>query len=556
VAVQGLNRDMPLLVFGPLEHAARYHAATEVVARTVEGGLHRYTYADVHARARRLSGALRRLGVQDGERVGSLSWNTHRHLEAYYGVPGSGAVLNTLNPRLSPEQLAYVINHAENRLLFVDAATLPLLERAWPALTTVRGVVLMTDRASMPARSGLPGLLCYEELLEAERDDFPWPQCDERTASMICYTSGTTGNPKGVVYSHRTIILVTLLYLSYLAPGSRNGAREVLLPMAPMFHVNAWFFPYLAPMTGAKLVLPGRNYEPEKLYELFEGEGVTITCGVPTHWLMLVEWLERNRKTLSTLRLSFSSGTAPPRWLIEKLEREHGVELAQSWGMTEAPGGSNALALPGSAELGFEQRIAHRLKSGRAMYGVHYRLVDDEGRELPQDGRAVGHLRVKGPWIAAGYYRDETGSALDAEGWLITGDIATIDADGYIAITDRAKDLIKSGGEWISSQALETLACRHPEVLQAAAIGVAHPKWQERPLLVVLRRPGSALSAEALSGFMRGKVADWWLPDAIEFLEEMPLTGTGKIQKTALRERFRDYRFPGADGGGKRRSAH
>jgi 3-(methylthio)propionyl---CoA ligase len=546
--VQGLIMDMPLLVFGPLEHAARYHAGTEVVARTVEGGLHRYTYADVHARARRLSGALQGLGVQPGERVGSLSWNTHRHLEAYYGVPGSGAVLNTANPRLSPEQLAYVINHAENRVLFVDAATLPLLEKAWERLTTVRHVVVMTERAAMPTRSGVPDLLCYEELLEGGHEDFAWPSCDERTASMICYTSGTTGMPKGVVYSHRAIILVTLLYLSYLAPGSRNGAREVLMPMAPMFHVNAWFFPYLAPMTGAKLVLPGRNYEPERLWELFEREGVTITCGVPTNWLMLVEWLERNNKTLSSLRLSFSSGSAPPRWLIEKLERDHGVELAQSWGMTEAPGGSNALALPGSAEQDFDGRVAHRLHSGRAMYGVHYRLLDDEGREVPQDGRGAGHLRVKGPWIAAGYFKDESGSALDEDGWLITGDIASIDRDGYINITDRAKDVIKSGGEWISSLELEGVAARHADVLHAAVIAVAHPKWQERPLLVVMRRAESTLTGEALREFMRGQVADWWLPDEIVFVNEMPMTGSGKVHKAALLERFKQHRLPTAGG--------
>jgi fatty-acyl-CoA synthase len=547
--------DMPLLIFGALEHAAQYHGATEVVARTVEGRIHRYTYADVFNRAKRLSSALRRLGVREGERVGSLSWNTHRHLEAYYGVPGSGAVLNTVNPRLSPEQIAYVVNHAENRLLFVDAATLPLLEQVWERLTTVAGVIVMTDRALMPTGSSVPNLLCYEALIEAEGDGFQWPVCDERTASMICYTSGTTGHPKGVVYSHRAIVLVTLLYLSYLAPGSRNGAREVLMPMAPMFHVNAWFFPYLAPMTGAKLVLPGRNYEPERLYELFEGEGVTITCGVPTNWLILIDWLERQHKTLSTLRLSFSSGTAPPRWLIEKLERDHGVELAQSWGMTEAPGGSNALALPGSAALGFDDRIAHRMKSGRAMYGMQYRLLDDAGNELPHDGKRAGHLRVKGPWIASGYFKDESGSALDGDGWLITGDIASIDGDGYIAISDRAKDVIKSGGEWISSLELEAVATKHPDVLQAAVIGVAHPKWQERPLLVVLRRPGSTLMAPALLEFFRGKVVDWWLPDAVVFVEEMPMTGTGKIQKTALRERFKDYQLPSANRGEQLRTA-
>lgn len=327
------------------------------------------------------------------------------------------------------------------------------------------------------------------------------------------------------------------------------------MPMAPMFHVNAWFFPYLAPMTGAKLVLPGRNYEPEQLYELLEGEGVTITCGVPTNWLILIDWLERQQKTLSTLRLSFSSGTAPPRWLIEKLERDHGVELAQSWGMTEAPGGSNALAMPGSAELEFADRIVHRMKSGRAMYGMQYRLLDDAGNELRHDGKSAGHLRVKGPWIASGYYKDESGSALDAEGWLITGDIATIDGNGYITVTDRAKDVIKSGGEWISSQELEAVASMHPEVLLAAVIGVSHPKWQERPLLIILRRPGSTLMGAALLDFIRGKVVDWWLPDNIVFVDEMPMTGSGKIQKAALREQFKDYRLPAAQPAEQLRSA-
>jgi len=537
--------DMPLLVSGPLEHAARYHGPTQIVARTAEGTVHRYTYAEAHARAKRLAKALRRLGVQPGDRVGSLSWNTHRHLEMFFAVPGSGAVLHTANPRLSPEQLAYVINHAEDRLLFVDAATLPLLDQFKDRLSTVRHIVLMADRNAMPKGAGHEELLCYEDLLSGEDDVYEWPEFDERTACTICYTSGTTGNPKGVVYSHRAMILVTLLYVSYLSPGSKNGALEVLMPMAPMFHVNAWFFPYLAPMTGSKLVLPGRAYEPHMLYELIEGEGVTITCGVPTHWLILTDWLDRMQKRFSTLRLSFSSGSAPPRALVEKLERDYGVELAQSWGMTEAPGGSNALAKPGTADLSPEERTERRMKSGRAMYGVKYRLVDDAGRELPQDGVAVGHLRVKGPWITAGYFKQDGGTALDEQGWLITGDIAAIDPDGQIAITDRAKDVIKSGGEWISSQALEAIAASHPAVLHAAVIGVAHPKWQERPLLVIHCKAGAELDAAGMLDFMRGKVAHWWLPDDVVFVTDMPMTGTGKIQKSALRARFRDYRLPG-----------
>jgi acyl-CoA synthetase (AMP-forming)/AMP-acid ligase II len=547
--VRGLMMDMPLLVSGPLEHAARYHGSTEIVARTAEGGIHRYTYAEAHSRAKRLANALRRLGVKPGDRVASLSWNTHRHFEMFFGVPGSGAVLNTVNPRFSPDQLAYVVNHADDSLLFVDAATLPLLEQFRDRLTTVKGVVVMTDTASMPRGASAKQLICYEELLAAESDRYDWPEFDERDACTICYTSGTTGNPKGVVYSHRAMVLVTLLYVSYLSPGTRNGALEVLMPMAPMFHVNAWFFPYLAPMTGSKLVLPGRNYEPDKLYELIEGEQVTITCGVPTNWLILTDWLDRTGKKFSKLRLSFSSGSAPPRALVEKLERDYGVELAQSWGMTEAPGGTNALAKPGTADLPFEQRIDRRLKSGRAMYGVKYRLVDDDGRELPENGVAAGHLRVKGPWITAGYFKGGGGSALDDQGWLITGDVATIDPDGHITITDRSKDVIKSGGEWISSLALEAVAASHPAVLHAAVIAVAHPKWLERPLLVVHRRAGSSLDARTILEHMRSRVPKWWMPDDVIFVDEMPMTGTGKIRKVALREKFHDYRLPTAENG-------
>lgn len=544
VPVRGLMMDMPLLVSGPLEHAARYHGTTEIVARTVEGSVHRYTYAEAHSRAKQLANALRRLGVKPGDRVGSLSWNTHRHFEMFSGIPGSGVVLNTVNPRLSPEQLAYVINHAENSLLFIDTATLPLFQQIKDRLPMVRGVVMMTDRASMPRQSGIGNLMCYDELLAAESDRYEWPEFDENTACIICYTSGTTGDPKGVVYSHRAMILVTLLYVSYLAPGSRNGALEVLMPMAPMFHVAAWFFPYLAPMTGSKLVLPGRNYEPDKLYELIEAERVTITCGVPTHWLMLTDWLDRTGKKFSKLRLSFSSGSSPPRFLVEKLERDYGVELAQSWGMTEAPGGSNAIARPGTSDLPFPQRIDARMNSGRAMYGVKYRIVDDEGRELAQDGLAAGHLRVKGPWITAGYFKDESGTALDERGWLITGDVATINPDGDIVVTDRSKDVIKSGGEWISSIGLEAIAASHPEVLHAAVIGVSHPTWQERPLLIAVKRPGSALDAGTLLEFIRGRAPKWWVPDDVVFVDEMPMTGTGKIRKVDLRNRFKDYSLP------------
>jgi len=540
----GLQMDLPLLVSTMIDHAATYHADTAVVARTIEGDLHRTTYGESGARARRLAQALARLGVASGERVGSLAWNTHRHFEMFYGVSGMGAVLHTINPRLFADQIVYIINHAEDRLLFVDAATLPLAEQLAPRLTSVTHYVMMAPRDRMPARTTLGRLLCYEELLAPESGDYAWPEFDERAASTLCYTSGTTGNPKGVLYSNRTAVLSSMLVTGMIGVGARNGTREVVMPMAPMFHANAWHLPYVAPMIGARLVLPERNYEPEKLYELIEGEGVTITCGVPSMWIILTEWLDRTRQRFSTLRLSVSSGSAPSRALVEKLERDYGVELMQAWGMTEAVAGSAATMAPGSAELPFDARIDRRMKSGRALCGMRYRIVDGDERPLPHDGVAFGHLRVKGPWIAAGYFKGEGGSALDADGWLKTGDVATIDPHGHIALVDRSKDVIKSGGEWISSIELENVACGHPEVLQAAVIGVAHPKWQERPLLIAVRRPGSALDGRALVEFMRGKVANWWLPDDVVFVEALPMTGTGKVHKLTLRERYRDHALP------------
>jgi fatty-acyl-CoA synthase len=541
--MQGLIMDMPLMISAAMRHAAEFHGNTEVVARSIEGDIHRYDYATAHARMQQLANALLRLGMKPGDRVGSLAWNTHRHFEMFYGVSGTGAVLHTINPRLFAEQLVYIINHAEDRLLFVDAATLPVVEAIAPRLTTIEQIVMMCEPARMPAKTRLPKLLCYDELLAAESAYYDWPDFDERSASTLCYTSGTTGNPKGVLYSHRSALLVALQFAPFVTMGAKNGAQEAMMPMAPMFHGNAWQFPYLAPMVGARLVLPGRNYEPDKLYELLEGERVTLTCGVPTFWLILTEWLQRHGKTFSTLRTSLSSGSAPPRSLIETMERDYGVQLMQAWGMTEALGGSAATMKPGAADLPFEQRIDQRLKSGRALFGNRYRIVDDDGKALPHDGVAFGHLRVKSPWVSNGYFKGEGGSAVDEQGWLKTGDLATIDADGCISLTDRSKDVIKSGGEWISSIELENVASGHPAVLQAAAIGIAHPKWQERPLLVVTKREGSSLSAVELLDYMRGKVASWWLPDAVEFVDQMPLTGTGKLWKLKLREQFKDFRL-------------
>ena len=541
----GLIMDMPLMISSAIEHAATFHGGTEIVARDVDGAIHRYTYAEAHRRAKRLANALGRLGVQRGDRIGTLGWNTHRHFELFYGVSGSGAVLHPVNPRLFVDQIVYIINHAEDTWLFIDAVTLPLAEQLAPRLKSVKGFVLMGARAAMPADTTLAPLLCYEELLAAESDDYVWPQFDERCASSICYTSGTTGDPKGVVYSHRSSVLVAMLFTEWVYRGGRNGAAETLMSLAPLFHANGWYFPYTAPMTGSKLVLPGRNYEPAMLYELFEGERVTITCGVPTMWLTLIDWMERNGRTLSHLRAVYSAGTAAPRTLFDKFAA-WGIELNQLWGMTEALGLTSPSLRPGTLALPPEDQLAQRMKAGRAGFGAQLRIVDDEERPLPHDGVAVGHLRAKSPWISSGYFKGE-GAALDAEGWLKTGDVASIDPDGYITIVDRSKDLIKSGGEWISSIALENAACGHPDVMHAAVIAAFHPRWQERPLLIVTRRPESTLDRETLLAFLKPSVASWWLPDDVVFVPEMPMTATGKIHKLRLRERFRDYRLPTAE---------
>jgi fatty-acyl-CoA synthase len=542
--LQGLIMDMPLMISSAIQHAAAFHGDTEVVARGVDGSIHRYTYAEAHRRAKRLANALGRLGVERGDRIGTLGWNTHRHFELFYGVSGSGAVLHPVNPRLYPDQIVYIVNHAEDAWLFIDAATLPLAEQLAPRLASVKGFVLMGDRSAMPRHTTLGTLHCYEDLLAAESEEYAWPEFDERSASSICYTSGTTGDPKGVVYSHRSSVLVAMLFTEWVYRGSRNGAMDVLMSLAPLFHANGWYFPYVAPMTGSKLVLPGRNYEPAALYELLDGERVTITCGVPTMWLMLTDWMERHGRALPHLRTVYSAGSAAPRSLFDKFAAR-GVELNQLWGMTEALGLTSPSLRPGTLDRPAEQQLEQRMKAGRAGFGAQLRIVDDDERPLPHDGVAVGHLRVKSPWISSGYFRGSD-DALDRDGWLKTGDVASIDPDGYLAIVDRSKDLIKSGGEWISSIALENAACGHPDVMQAAVIAAFHPKWQERPLLIVTRRPDSQLDREALLEFLRPSVASWWLPDDIVFVPEMPMTATGKIHKRTLRERFRDYELPTA----------
>ena len=534
--MQGLMMDAPLLVSSVLEHAARIHGSTEIVARTPEGGIHRTTYAEAHRRARQLAKAMLRLGVKPGDRVGSLAWNTHHHFELFYGVSGTGAVLHTINPRLFEEQLVYIVNHADDGWICVDAATLAIAEKIAPQAPRVKGWIYMSVDPGPPSSS--LKLLSYEKLIAAEDANYQWPEFDEREASVICYTSGTTGQPKGVVNSHRSTVLSALLMSTAdMIGGYRSGAREAVMPIAPMFHGNGWQMVYTAPLSGHTLVLPGRNFEPDKLYEIMAAERVTVAACVPTVWLTLVDHLERKGLELPALRAALVAGTKPPRSLIEALEKR-GTDVAQCWGMTEALGVTKCSLPPGLSEAPFERRVEQKLRQGRVAFGTRLRIVDDAGRELPRDGEAYGHLQARGPLIAGGYLKQE---APIADGWLQTGDVAKLHPDGTLEIVDRSKDVIKSGGEWISSAAVENAAMGHPAVAQAAVIGVHHPRWQERPLLVVVAKPDRQVTAEELIEFLRPQMASWWVPDDVAFVEALPMTATGKIHKVTLRERFKDF---------------
>jgi fatty-acyl-CoA synthase len=542
----GLMQDAPLLISTLIEHAATYHPYAEIVARTVEGPIHRTNYSVVCRRAKRLANVLATLNVGPGDRVGTLAWNTHRHLELYFGVSGSGAVLHTVNPRLFQEQIEYIVNHAEDKVLFFDISFAPLVEKLMPALGSVTAFVAMTDRAHMPQIS-VPNLLCYEDLLAAHSEDYDWPDIDERSASSLCYTSGTTGNPKGVLYSHRSTVLHSLMEC---APDTFGVCSSMCLLLAvPMFHANAWGMPYATAMVGAKVVMPGPHLDGQSLYELMRDEGVTFSQAVPTVWLMFFQYLEQHPEIdmkqvgLKTIAVG---GAATPRTMIERFERDFGADYVQGWGMTEtSPIGVIGRLLPKHAGLSDDAKRSVKMKAGRAVWGVGLKIVGADGAALPHDGVAYGHLHVKGPWIASGYFRNEGGPVLDEDGWFPTGDVATIDPDGYVQLVDRAKDVIKSGGEWISSIDLENAAIAHPAVQEAAIIGVAHPKWQERPLLVVVRRPGHDVSGAALLDFLGTKVAKWWVPDDVVFVDELPHTATGKLLKTKLREQYKDYRLPG-----------
>lgn len=535
--MRGLMMDFPLLTPSLLRFAAQHHGSTEIVSRTVEGPVHRYTYRDAYARAQKLVNALLHLGVSQGDRVATLAWNGYRHFELYYAVGGVGAVCHTINPRLFHEQIEYIVNHAADRFIFIDLSFVKLLESLQARLTSVEGYVIMTDHAHMP-QTALPNAICYEALIADKSQLFDWPQLDENTAAALCYTSGTTGNPKGTLYSHRAIVLHAF-GLCAADSAMALSSHETVLPAVSMFHVHAWGIPYAAAMCGAKLVLPGPNLDGQNLYELMESERVTVTAGVPTVWLGLLAHLGKTGKKFNYLRCINIGGAAAPLSIIKILEEQYNVMVVHAWGMTEmSPVGTTGRLLPKIAELPREQRYQFKLKQGRAIYGVDLKIIDDAGTALPHDGTSAGHLLVRGPWVASAYYEDAAASAaaFDEDGWFRTGDVASIDADGHVQLVDRSKDLIKSGGEWISSIDLENIVMTHSEVVEAAAIALPHEKWGERPLLVVVPREAATVSAEEIRSFLKPRVAGWSLPDEIVFVEELPHTATGKVNKRALRE--------------------
>jgi len=545
--MQGLMMDRPLLIAPIMAHAAVYHGDREIVTRTVEGPVHRYTYRDAYRRIQKLANALTALGVQPGDRVATLAWNGYRHLELYYAISGIGAVCHTVNPRLFADQLDYIFNHAGDRFVFADLTFVPLLEQLAPKLKTVEATVVMTDRPHMP-ETGLTKVLCYEELLEDQPETFDWPEFDETTAAALCYTSGTTGHPKGVLYSHRSTLLHALCCIAG-TDGNWASSRDAFLVVVPMFHVCAWGAPYSCPMVGAKLVFPGPGYDGESLHRLIVDEGVSMTAGVPTVWLGLLDYLRQSGKRLDGLKRMVCGGAAPPLALIRAMQEEYGVEFIQGWGMTETSPVAAVGVLPADmTDPSPEALYEIKSKAGRPPFGVELKIVDENGQRLAHDGEDAGELLIRGPFVMSAYYGDEAASAaaFDEEEWFRTGDVSTIDPRGYVQITDRTKDLIKSGGEWISSIELENAVMAHSEVAEAAAIARPHPKWLERPLLVIVPKPGTPPSKDDILGFLAGKVAKWWLPDDVVFVEDLPHTATGKISKARLRQRFKDYRLPTA----------
>ena len=540
----GLMQNQPLLISSLIAFADRHHGDAEIVSRRVEGDIHRTSYSAVAGRARQVANALDGWGLGFSDRVATLAWNGYRHLELYFGVSGSGRVLHTINPRLHPEQIVWITQHAEDRVVCFDATFLPLIQAVHARCPTVAHWVLLCDADKLPMDSGIPGLVSYEAWIGAASNAYDWPVFDENTASSMCYTSGTTGHPKAALYSHRSTTLHA--YAAALPDAMDISARDSVLPVVPMFHVNAWGIPYSAALTGCKLVFPGPAMDGRSIYELIEAEQVTFAAGVPTIWQMLLGHMQSADLHFGSLQRTVIGGSACPPAMINAFQNDYGVEVLHAWGMTEiSPLGTLCSLKNKHLLLSDEEQMAIRLKQGRALYGVDMKIVDGNGQELPHDGLAAGDLLVKGPWIVADYYKSDAPSPL-VDGWFPTGDVATIDADGYLQITDRSKDVIKSGGEWISSIAVENIAVAHPAVAMAACIGIKHPKWDERPIAVVVKKPGMELSAAELLQFFEGKIAKWQIPDDVVFVDAIPLGATGKMQKMRLRELLKDYRLPGA----------
>jgi len=538
----GLMQDQPLLISSLIEFAARCHRDGEIVSRRVEGDLHRCTYAQAAERSRKVAAALDRLGLGFSDRVGTLAWNGYRHFELYFGVSGSGRVVHTINPRLAPDQVAWIANHAEDRVLCFDMTFLPIIKAVWKQCTTVRHWIALCDADALPSDSGIDGLQSYEAWIGAESGTYRWPSFDEKSAAALCYTSGTTGNPKGVLYSHRSTILHA--YAGALPDALNFSARDTIFPVVPMFHVNAWGIPYSAAMTGARLVFPGPALDGKSVYELLESERVTVSAGVPTVWLMLLNHMKAGGLAFSTMKRTVIGGSACPPAMIKSFRDDYGVTVLHAWGMTEmSPLGTVCNLKAKHLALDKDAQLAIQAKQGRPVFGVDLRIVDPGGAELPWDGQASGDLHVKGPWIVSGYFKGEGGDPL-VGGWFPTGDVATIDPDGFVQITDRSKDVIKSGGEWISSIDIENIAMAHPAVAMAACIALPHPKWDERPLLVVVKKAGAEVGRDALLGFFEGKVAKWQVPDDVVFVDAIPLGATGKMQKNKLREQFKGHRLP------------
>ena len=539
----GLMQDWPLLLHRVIDHAAKFHGERKVITRSIEGPIHTTNYAEMRARALKVAQRLDKDGIKIGDRVATLAWNTWRHLETWYGITGIGAIYHTVNPRLFPEQILWIVNDAEDRVLITDLTFVPLLEKIADKLPTIERYIILTDAAHMP-QTTLKNAVAYEDWIGQVDGDFEWAKFDENTAAGMCYTSGTTGHPKGVLYSHRSNVLHA--FMAALPDSKGLSSRDVCMPVVPMFHANGWSLAFSAPMVGATLVMPGAKMDGPSIYELLDTFKVSFTAAVPTVWLILLQDLEKTGGKLPYLKRVVIGGSACPRAMTKAFQDVYGVEVVHAWGMTEmSPLGSLCTMKPEYAELSGEARLDVEMKQGHPPFGVEMKITDDAGRELPWDGKTFGRLKVRGPAVARSYYKGEGNEVFEQDGWFDTGDVATIDHYGYMQITDRSKDVIKSGGEWISSIDLENLAVGHPKVAEAAVIGVAHPKWDERPLLVIVLKKGESASKEDILSFMQGKVAKWWMPDDVVFVDEIPHTATGKIQKITLRKQFADYRLPG-----------